>query len=375
MKKKCCIIYNYAQHYRTDIFSKISEEYLCDFVFGDTMGDVKKMDYSVLQGSVKEVHTIKMFGGWYWQPGVIKKLFADYDYYILLGDTRAVSTWLFCILAIFKGKRKKIYIWTHGWYGKENTLEKMVKKAEFHLAGGGIFLYGNYARQLMVKEGFNPSKLFTIHNSLAYDKQIKIRKELSRHPIYQEHFNNSNYNLFFVGRMTPVKKLDQILYAILKSREKGSIYNLTFIGGGEELESLTQKVEKLGLNNQVWFYGPCYDEKELGKLIYNADLCVAPGNIGLTAMHSLVFGTPCITHDDFPYQMPEFESIIPNKTGCFFSHNDIDDLSDKIDQWFEQHGDDRERVRNNCFKEIDDSWNPYYQIKIINNAFSRYCDK
>jgi len=44
MKKKCCIIYNYAQHYRTDIFTKVSEEYLCDFVFGDAMGDVKKIE-------------------------------------------------------------------------------------------------------------------------------------------------------------------------------------------------------------------------------------------------------------------------------------------------------------------------------------------
>lgn len=53
------------------------------------------------------------------------------------------------------------------------------------------------------------------------------------------------------------------------------------------------------------------------ELIYNADLCVAPGNIGLTAMHAMMFGCPCISHNDFSWQMPEFEAIVPYKTGNF----------------------------------------------------------
>ena len=59
---KLCLIYNFAQHYRTDIFQLISETFNCDFLFGDSMADVKKMDYSLLSGKVIETHTKHIFG-------------------------------------------------------------------------------------------------------------------------------------------------------------------------------------------------------------------------------------------------------------------------------------------------------------------------
>lgn len=82
-------------------------------------------------------------------------------------------------------------------------------------------------------------------------------------------------------------------------------------------QQLQQQVKSYNLANNIWFYGACYDEIKNAALIYNADLCVSPGNVGLTAMHSMVFGTPVITHNDFKWQMPEFEAIEPGKTGDF----------------------------------------------------------
>lgn len=360
---KLCILYNYAQHYRTNIFTLIDKVFNCDFVFGDSMSDVKKMDYSLLKHPVTETHTRRIFGGWYYQPGFVRKLFQGYTHYILLGETRAISTWLFLIMSKFF-PRKRVYLWSHGWYGKETTSERIVKKFFFRLPNGGVFLYGNYARDLMINEGFSASKLFVIHNSLAYDQQISIRKNLKKSSVYTDYFKNENFNLIFVGRLTSVKKLDMILESIAINREKGKIYNLTLIGTGEKKESLEKLTEKLGLQDNVWFYGPCYDEKKLSELIYNADLCVSPGNVGLTAMHSLVFGTPVITHDDFSHQMPEFESIKEKETGIFFKYDNLESLASKINEWFDSVR-DRECVRKKCMKEVDDFWTPYYQIEIL----------
>ena len=104
---KLCIIYNFAQHYRTNIFALIDKTFNCGWVFGDAMSDVKKMDYALLKGSVTESHTKRLFGGWYWQPKIIAQLFKDYDHYVLLGEPRALSTWVFCVLArLFKPKKK-----------------------------------------------------------------------------------------------------------------------------------------------------------------------------------------------------------------------------------------------------------------------------
>lgn len=361
---KFCLIYNFAQHYRTSIFKLIDQEFDCDFVFGDSYLNVKKMDYALLRGKVTEVHT-KHFGGWSYQPGIQSLLRKDYDTFVLLGESRSLSTWLFCIRARLFHRKKKVCFWSHGWYGKETKVENILKKMLFKLPNGGVFLYGNYARGLMIKEGFDPNKLFVIHNSLAYDEQVAVREQLTGQPVYTEHFQNTNPNLFFIGRLTEIKKLDMVLRAMAILQARGEGFNMTFIGGGDKLEDLKTLATNLGLEKNVWFYGPCYDEKELSGMIYNADLCVSPGNVGLTAMHTMVFGTPVLTHNDFTLQMPEFEAIREGETGTFFKNGSVDSLAENISRWFAEKGNQREQVRQACMHEIDISWTPQFQIEVL----------
>ena len=361
---RLCLIYNFAQHYRSRIFQRIDEEFECDYIFGDTYGDIKLMDYSLLYGNVKETHTTQLGGGWYYQRGVLASLFKSYDKYILLGETRAVSTWMFLVMSRFFPK-KKVYLWSHGWYGKETRVERIIKKLFFKLPNGGIFLYGNYARKLMINEGLNPNKLFVIHNSLAYDKQLEIRKQLKTTTVFKEFFKNDLPTLIFIGRLTRVKKLHQLLEVLVQLNGRGKKFNLVFVGDGIEKDKLISLVHDKKLTKQVWFYGACYDEEENAELIYNADLCVAPGNVGLTAMHSMVFGTPVITHNNFSYQMPEFESITSGLTGDFFTMDDVTSMADCIEKWFNCKTACREEVRQACYNEIDTQWNPEFQIDVF----------
>lgn len=358
---KLCIIYNFAQHYRSEIFQLLDKQYDCDFYFGDKYLDVKKMDYSLLKGKVTEIHNGKI-GPIQYQTKVLS-LLQKYDLFLMIGETHSLTTWLFMFLSkLYNNKR--IFFWCHGWYGKENKAERFLKHILDKMPTG-LFVYGNYAKNLMIKEGFDEKKLHVIHNSLSYSKQLTVRQGLKETGIYSDHFKNENKNLMFVGRLDPVKKLDMILRAIKLSEEKGNNYNITYIGGGQEKQKLEEIAKEADLESRVWFYGPCYDEKILGNLIYNADLCVAPGNIGLTAMHTLVFGTPAMTHNCFKWQMPEFESIIPGVTGDFFEMDNVESLSRAIDKWFLEKGDKREIVREACMKEIDENWTPEYQMRVF----------
>lgn len=362
---KICLIYNSAAHYRESIFQLIDRIFDCDYVFGESLDDIKQMDTSKFRGKVTKLQNRYIKNSFYWQPDVQRFLCNKYDAYIVLGDTHCLSTWLFSIRAKLTGRSKRIYFWTHGWYGKESHMERWLKKRFFNMAGGGIFLYGNYARELMIKEGFDAEKLYVIHNSLAYEKQIEIRKRLRIEGIYQQHFGNDANNLMFVGRLTTVKKLDMVLRAIALLKEKGHDYNLTLIGDGVVKNVLEKLTEELGLQKNVWFYGACYDEQQLGQLIYNADLCVSPGNVGLTAMHVMVFGTPVITHCDFHHQMPEFEAIHEGETGTFFQRDNIASLAKSINCWFGEKADKREAVRQACYHEIDTQWTPQFQIDVL----------
>ena len=69
----------------------------------------------------------------------------------------------------------------------------------------------------------------------------------------------------------PMKKLDMLIEAAARLKENEEHYNIVFVGDGVERDSLQQQVNGLGISEQVWFYGACYDEKTNAELIYNAD--------------------------------------------------------------------------------------------------------
>ena len=368
---KLCIIYNFAAHYRAPVFQKIDQLYDCDWYFGKANADIRRMDYAILKGNVQELDTSKR-RGFVWYHKVIKLLRNNqYDTYLVFAQTKDLSTWVFGLLARLFYPKKKVYFWSHGWYGKESRKEAFVKRQLFKLPNGGTFLYGNHARNLMIKEGLNPDQLYVIYNSLNYDEQLKVRKELAPTPIYKEHFDNHQPNIVFIGRLTKVKRFDLIIDAVTILKQRGELVNVTFIGDGVERQNMEMMVSEKGIRDQVWFYGACYDEKTNAELIFNADLCVSPGNIGLTAMHVMMFGCPAITNNDFTRQMPEFEAIKEGKTGDFFQAGDAISLADCISTWFSKHRNTRERVREACYNEIDSIWNPHNQIRILKEVIKQ----
>ena len=99
----------------------------------------------------------------------------------------------------------------------------------------------------------------------------------------------------------------------------------------------------------------------------SANLTVSPGQVGLTAMHSLAYGTPVITHDDPAHQMPEWEAIVPGKTGDLFKRGDALDLAATIRKWCVNPWPDDD-VRSQCMAVIEQHYNPQFQQQVINRA-------
>lgn len=365
MAKKIAMLFPYTPSYREAIYKLMDKELDVDWFFcGDAKRNLKMFDYSLLKHCDLSMEEKKMGGTVVYYKGIKKLNLQQYDAIICPGVIRSFSEW-WLLQKVGNGmKDSKLYLWTHGWYGKESRLQKNIKKFFFRKVDG-FFLYGDYARNEMIKEGFDANKLHVIKNSLDYDKQLELRNGIVKSEIYKEHFNNDNPTIIFIGRLTPVKKLDQLVRAIGILKQKGEDYNIIFVGDGEMRQSLEAEVAKHQLQSDVWFYGTCFDERINAELIYNADLCVAPGNIGLTAMHVLMFGCPAISHNDFKWQMPESESIISGQTGDFFKYDNVEDLARSISQWFVSKNGYREEVRKACYKEIDEHWNPHYQLNLI----------
>jgi glycosyltransferase involved in cell wall biosynthesis len=377
--KKVLVFTNIASHYRASLWTKLlhSTKWQFHFFFGDnTNVGIKSIDFSDIKFKdyQERMHTLKNY--WFrnkiliWQGGVISQcLFNKMQEVILLGDMYCLSTWFAAIICRFR--KIPFTFWGHGLYGNETKLKLFTRKIFYRLANKHL-LYERRAKNIMVQQGFNANSLYVVFNSLNYDTHKQLREKVKN--IKKDHAFPFLTNpllpvIVFIGRLTAVKKLNLLISAINKINADSPKVNLLLIGNGPEKKSL-EVCAKDGLKaGCMYFTGPCYNEDIIGRYLYNADLCVSPGNVGLTAVHSLSYGTAVCTHNNMKSQGPEVESISEGYNGFFFKEDDIDDMALEIENWVNQNT-PRDVVRKRCYEVIDKFYNPYYQLKVFNNLLN-----
>ena len=373
-KEKILFITNFFPSYRKNIWEKLLNNKKSDIIFyfdpiqnEGIQVEKKNSKSNKRKNSFKEIKNFYFFGRVIWQSRIVREcLSASFNQAIFLGDMNILSTWI--ALLICRLRNKKTILWTHGFYGNESHIKRWLRIL-FYSIGNKYLLYEQRGRKLMIKAGFESSKIFIIYNSLDYELQKKYFEDYQKNNIKKEFtfFKNSKLKtIIFLGRLTSVKKIDLLIKSVNKLNSKIVKFNLLIIGEGPQ-KSLLKKISKKGLDKGwIYFYGKTYDESELSKLIYSSDLMVSPGNTGLNAVHALSYGTPVATHNNFNKQMPEAAIIEVKKTGFFFNENDSDDLSFNIELWFSKFSFNTTQLERRGI--IDEKYNPEYQVKIILEA-------
>ena len=143
-------------------------------------------------------------------------------------------------------------------------------------------------------------------------------------------FTDNNI-ILFVGRIEPLKGIDQMLRA-MPYLQNGQRARLIIIGGDDnsrrEVEKLRALSRSLRIEEMVTFMGPVKHE-ELPAFYSAADLCVLPSyyeSFGLVALESLACGTPVVGTD-----VGDLRNIIrQGKTGYVIEDNTPYKLADKI---------------------------------------------
>jgi len=303
------------------------------------------------------------------QPfAIIIGLISKYDCIIFLGNMYHLSTWISAIFARLTGKR--VLMWTHGYLTEEHNLKGWFRERFYRLADG-LLLYGNRARDILISRGFKSENLYIVYNSLDYDRQISIFNSVDEKELFlikKSLFKSPQFPmLIFTGRLNHQKNIHLLIEAIYILRSWGQGVNVLLVGDGPARDDLISKVKGFGLEDVVNFYGTTYREEELGPLIMAAVLCVSPGEVGLTCIHALTYGTPVITHDDPDFQPPEWEAIEAGVTGGFFKRNSAIDLARVVQDWLTRDN-PQEQTRRRCQEIIAKYYNARYQTRIINSA-------
>jgi glycosyltransferase involved in cell wall biosynthesis len=226
--------------------------------------------------------------------------------------------------------------------------------------------YGHFAKIIFIQTGWEPEGVQVIYNSLDYAKQRGERErvtsgELAALRVKVMGEANDLPVVACVTRLIPVRRLDLLIEAAAVLKAGGRPVVLLLVGDGPERGALEALAKERGV--ACVFYGACYDEGVVSRLVMMSRCMVAPGKVGLTAMTALAYGVPVVTHGDADNQMPEWEAVVPGKTGTLFKEGDVADLARAIGVW--TSGDRDPAVAAACIEIVERFWNAPMQRRCI----------
>lgn len=255
------------------------------------------------------------------------------------------------IILICKLLGIKIAFWSHGYNRKigfhpEKRLSDKYRLFLWRLVNANI-VYGHADKRILQKY-LSKKEVFVAPNTLDTPTLLKIKEKLQiegKAQIRKRLNIKHKFNIVFIGRMLASKRPELLIdiYSILKSR-----YNLTlgihFIGDGEMLQPIKERVRLNVLESDFYFHGPLYDDEKNGELLFISDLMIMPGDLGLSVNHAFCFGCPVVSFkrkNGIPAHGPEVEYVVNNKTGFLIEDSTPEAMAATINDF----------IRNNTLKE------------------------
>ena len=382
--KKCLVVYHFFAHYREHLMRELMQDPDWEFeMISDSkaVGGIKVIDPELAKlpteagglrwNFVKNCSILGKRFPFLWQKGLLSRLSRqDYDAVIFLGSIYFLTTWI----GMFKARRmgKQVLFWTHGFLGKDGGLLSRIRHA-FYRRADCCLLYGERAKNIMWESGlYHPEQLKVIYNSLDYEPMERCRMTMTqemRSKLRQSLFDHDAAPIIIaVGRINMVKRLDLLLRALAMLNDQQVAFSCLIVGDGCELESLQELASELNIDRRVRFHGAAYGD-EVNRLLLASDLCVIPGDIGLSAMHSMSAGLPTISHNNLARQMPEHEAIVEGETGSLYEYESVPDLARCIQSWI-SNPERIEVARQACLDKVGIQFNIHYQVQTIREALA-----
>ena len=146
---------NVYSHYRVPIWRLLVQSKEIRFNFFFSKKEFKGIQISKDKKSLRlkpSLINFSLFGKIIWQSGVVSSaIYSKADGLMFLGEMNLLSTWVSALIC--KLKNKKVFFWGHGIYGNESFFKMKLRLIFLNLADVN-FLYGNHAKNILLKNGF-----------------------------------------------------------------------------------------------------------------------------------------------------------------------------------------------------------------------------
>lgn len=192
----------------------------------------------------------------------------------------------------------------------------------------GTLNYSTAAYDILPSYGVKLDKIHVTYNSTDTDALLREKEAvLAAGPVLPE----SERRLIHIGRLVKWKRVDLLIDAFARIRNKFPDAELVIVGDGPELDSLKQQADGLQLKDVVRFAGALYDPKVLGAYMNESTVYVLAGMGGLSINDAMTYGLPilCSVCDT-----TERDLVTDGKNGYFFAEGSVDSLVEKIETLF-----------------------------------------
>lgn len=182
-------------------------------------------------------------------------------------------------------------------------------------------------REDLARRGLDPANIAVIRNGVELDD---LRPAAERYP---------RPTLVYLGRLKRYKRVDLVLKAVARLRDRGMGAELVVAGRGDARAALEATVRDLGLGDRVRFAG-FVSERQKAELLSRswAHVLTSPKEgWGIVSMEASACGTPTVASDSPGLR----ETVRHGDTGYLVPHGDVEALTTALQRVTEPKNRDR----------------------------------
>jgi glycosyltransferase involved in cell wall biosynthesis len=241
-----------------------------------------------------------------YQPLVREILTGGYDAVVMAAQLRFASNHL--LHALMKARRRPVVFWGHGRTDQQEdadgptstVLRAAARIRALHARLADVyFAYTPGGVERLVGLGVHAEDLIVVPNTIDTDEQAQLRQGLEgvdEAALRRElGLRPDSRVLVYLGRVYREKRLDQLLEALRRLRERGLVdgqVELVVIGDGPELPEIRALAADLP---GVHLVGAVADQELIARYLRVGLALVIPGGVGLAVNHAFALGRPVIT--------------------------------------------------------------------------------
>ncbi|MEM8977235.1 MAG: glycosyltransferase family 4 protein [Pseudomonadota bacterium] len=254
-------------------------------------------------------------GRFEWQAGVTGLRLQRGDILVLSGNPRQLSTLVLMARVRFYGAR--IVWWGHYWSATSRPGRQRLRMRLAQLADALLFYTDAEVARFEADGWRHPGLVGALNNGIDITQVRALRSAYDR--------SKRGRNLVFIGRLSEKANLRLALDALAKPSLRN--VHLHVIGDGPEKVNLHARAVKLGVGDQITWHGSTTNEVRIAQITNKCAIFLYPGQVGLSLIHAMSYGLPCIIHDQPLRHMPEIAAFEAERTGFTFTQGDAEDLA------------------------------------------------